>query len=237
MELSERIENLGGGGSAAYAGLGGGIGLFMLAIFLVILFAAFRQHHGGDMASVANAMGEFHPRENCADKLTWARYANYMDPEVARNHTEIVRQAGEFARQQAVDTGEIKGEVQRQTHELVLGQERNTWAILNNQNEIARNQERMFYQAREADATRREAEQRERAIMLENKLLASEQAREADRRQAETVALINGQFCNVNARISNVECNMPRMAPCYVPSQPVATFVCGPRPANGCCNG
>ena len=86
MELSERIENL-GGGSAAYAGYGG-IGLFLMAIFLIILFAAFRQHHnGGDMASVANALGEFHPRENCADKLTWSRYANYMDPEVARNHT------------------------------------------------------------------------------------------------------------------------------------------------------
>lgn len=79
MELSERIENLGGGGGAAYAGYGG-IGLFLLAIFLIILFAAFRQHNnGGDLASAANVMGEFHPRENCADKLTWARYANYMD--------------------------------------------------------------------------------------------------------------------------------------------------------------
>ena len=87
MELSERIENL-GGGSSAYAGYGG-IGLFLMAIFLIILFAAFRQHHNnGDMASVANVLGEFHPRENCADKLTWSRYANYMDPEVARNHTE-----------------------------------------------------------------------------------------------------------------------------------------------------
>lgn len=230
MELSERIENL-GGGSSAYAGYGG-IGLFLMAIFLIILFAAFRQHNnGGDMASVANALGECHPRENCADKLTWARYANYMDPEVARNHTEIVRQAGDFARQAAVDTGEIKSAVQQQTMQLMLDQERSTWAILNNQNDIARNQERMFYQAREADATRREAEQRERAIMLENKLLASEQAREADRRQAETIALINGQFCNVNARISNVECNMPRTTPCYIPTQPIATFACGPRPS------
>ena len=67
MELSERIENL-GGGSSAYAGYGG-IGLFLMAIFLIILFAAFRQHNnGGDMASVANALGEFHPRENCADR-------------------------------------------------------------------------------------------------------------------------------------------------------------------------
>lgn len=232
MELSERIENLGGTGGAAYAGYGG-IGLFLLAIFLIILFAAFRQHNGcGDMA---HALGEFHPRENCADKLTWSRYANYMDPEVARNHTEIIRQAGDFARQAAVDTGEIKSAVQQQTMQLMLDQERSTWAILNNQNDIARNQERMFYQAREADATRREAEQRERAIMLENKLLASEQAREADRRQAETVALINGQFCNINARISNVECNMPRTAPCYVPTAPVATFQCGPYPQRSCC--
>lgn len=71
MELSERIENLGGGGGAAYAGYGG-IGLFLLAIFLIILFAAFRQHNnGGDLASAANVMGEFHPRENCADQVRY----------------------------------------------------------------------------------------------------------------------------------------------------------------------
>ena len=229
MELSERIENLGGGGGSAYAGYGG-IGLFLLAIFLIILFAAFRQHNcGGDMASIANTMGEFHPRENCADKLTWARYANYMDPEVARNHTEIVRQAGEFSRQQAVDTGEIKGAIQQQTHELILGQERNSWAILNNQNEIARNQERMYYQGREADATRREAEQRERAIMLEQKLLASETAREADRRQSELLAVMNDQFCGLNNRVTQIEGSMLKGTPCYVPTAPVATFSCGPR--------
>ena len=79
MELSERIENL-GGGSSAYAGYGG-IGLFLMAIFLIILFAAFRQHNnGGDMASVANALGEFHPRENCADKLTWSRKSRATIP-------------------------------------------------------------------------------------------------------------------------------------------------------------
>lgn len=234
MELSERVENLGGGGGAAYAGYGG-IGLFLLAIFLIILFAAFRQrNNGGDLASVANVMGEFHPRENCADKLTWARYANYMNPEVARNHTEIVRQAGEFSRQQAVDTGEIKGAIQQQTHELILGQERNSWAILNNQNDIARNQERMFYQARESDATRREAEQRERAIMLENKLLASEQARDADRRQTELLTAMNGQFCLINNRVTQIEGSMLKGTPCYVPTQPLATFQCGPY---NTCNG
>ena len=228
MELSERIENL-GGGSSAYAGYGG-IGLFLMAIFLIILFAAFRQHNnGGDMASVANALGECHPRENCADKLTWARYANYMDPEVARNHTEIVRQAGEFSRQQAVDTGEIKSAVQQQTMQLMLDQERSTWAILNNQNDIARNQERMAYQAREADATRREAEQRERAIMLEQKLLSSEQAREADRRQTELLTAMNGQFCLINNRVTQIEGSMLKGTPCYVPTQPIATFACGPR--------
>lgn len=199
MELSERIENL-GGGSSAYAGYGG-IGLFMVAIFLLILFAAFRQHNnGGDMASVANALGEFHPRENCADKLTWARYANYMDPEVARNHTEIVRQAGDFARQEAVDTGEIKSAVQQQTMQLMLGQERNTWAVLNNQNDIARNQERMFYQAREAD-----------------------------RRQTELLTAMNGQFCLINNRVTQIEGSMLKGTPCYVPTQPIATFACGPR--------
>ena len=234
MELSERIENLGGGGGAAYAGYGG-IGLFLLAIFLIILFAAFRQHNnGGDLASAANVMGEFHPRENCADKLTWARYANYMDPEDARNHTEIVRQAGEFSRQQAVDTGEIKGAIQQQTHELILGQERNSWAILNNQNDIARNQERMFYQAREADATRREAEQRERAIMLEQKLLSADQAREAFRRQPELLTAMNGQFCLINNRVTQIEGSMLKGTPCYVPTQPLATFQCGPYKTCNC---
>lgn len=233
MELSERIENLGGGGGMAYSSFGG-IGLFLMAIFLIILFAAFRQQHGcNDMASVANVMGEFHPRENCADKLTWSRYANYMDPEVARNHTEIVRQAGEFSRQQAVDTGEIKGAIKDQTHQLILGQERNSWAILNNQNEIARNQERMFYQAREADAGRREAEQRERAIMLEQRLLASENAREADRRQNELMTAMNGQFCLINNRVTQIEGSMLKGTPCYVPTQPVATFSCGPRTCQG----
>jgi len=233
MELSERIENLGGGGGMAYSSFGG-IGLFLMAIFLIILFAAFRQQHGcNDMTSVANVMGEFHPRENCADKLTWSRYANYMDPEVARNHTEIVRQAGEFARQQAVDTGEIKGAIKDQTHQLILGQERNSWAILNNQNEIARNQERMFYQAREADAGRREAEQRERAIMLEQRLLASENAREADRRQNELMTAMNGQFCLINNRVTQIEGSMLKGTPCYVPTQPVATFSCGPRTCQG----
>ena len=234
MELSERIENLGGGGGAAYAGYGG-IGLFLLALFLIILFAAFRQpNNGGDLASAANVMGEFHPRENCADKLTWARYANYMDPEVARNHTEIVRQAGEFSRQQAVDTGEIKGAIQQQTHELILGQERNSWAILNTQNAIARNQERMFYQAREADATRREAEQRERAIMLEQKLLSAEQAREADRRQTELLTAMNGQFCLIHNRGTQIEGRMLKGTPCYVPTQPLATFQCGPYKTCNC---
>lgn len=232
MELSERIENMGGAGSAAYAGYGfGGIGLFLLAIFLIILFAAFRQHgnHGGDMASIANTMGEFHPREGCADKLTWARYANFINPEDARNHTEIIRQAGDLAREQAVGHGELKSAIQTQTHELMLGQERNTWAILNNQNQIARDQERAFFQAREADATRREAEQRERALFLEGKLLQVESAREADRRQTELMAAMNGQFCLVNNRITEIEGSMLKGTPCYVPTQPVATFSCGPR--------
>ena len=52
MELSERIENLGGGGGAAYAGYGG-IGLFLLAIFLIILFAAFRQHNNGNVVCLS----------------------------------------------------------------------------------------------------------------------------------------------------------------------------------------
>ena len=37
MDLSEKVESIGGGGSA-YAAGGFGIGLFLMAIFLVVLF-------------------------------------------------------------------------------------------------------------------------------------------------------------------------------------------------------
>ncbi len=146
MELSEKVENIGGSG-AAVAGFGG-IGLFMMAIFLVILFAAFRRH--GD---------EFgHHQEGCADKLTWARYANFEDPAINKMHHD-----------QAVDTGRIRCEINKQTGELLLNQEKTTNHILQNQNVIAREQERFFYQSQLDQKNERIADARECAVMLEGR--------------------------------------------------------------------
>lgn len=234
MNLTDRVENVGGNGSA-YAGYGG-VGLFLLAIFLIVLFAAFRDRQRGDgFASVAGAMGEFHPRENCADKLTWARYANFMDPEVARNHTEIVRMGGALEKQQAVDTGEIKSSLERQTSQLLLNQERQGYAILSNQNTIAREQERMFWQAQVDAKNDKLSEARERAVMLEGQLLAANQAREADRRQAELLTAMNGQFCLANNRITAIENTMLKQPPFYPVGGIAAINPCPPYPTGSCC--
>lgn len=234
MELSEKVENVGGGGGYAYSGFGGSWGLFLMAIFLVVLFSLFRHnsdHHGNDLntgMNMAHAMGEWHPREGCADKLTWSRYANYVDPEIMRNHIEQTRDTGNIMREQAVNAGAIRADIDRQTGALLLNQEKTTASVLANQNAIARDQERMFFNSQIDSKNEKLAEQRERAIMLESKLMASEAAREADRRQSELMATINAQFCNTDARIANVECNMLRQPPFYAFGGVSAINACPP---------
>lgn len=229
MELSEKVENVGGSG-AAYAGMGG-MGLFLMAIFLVVLFSLFWRGRGtgaADGVNLASALGEFHPREGCADKLTWSRYANFVDPEIMRNHIEQAKDTGKIMTQQAIDTGKLECSIKAQTGELLLNQEKTTHAILANQNNIAREQEKMFFNAQIDAKNEKLAEQRERALMLESRLMQSESAREADRRQAELMNVMNGQFCLVNNRITGIEGSMLRQPPFYAFGGVAAVNPCPP---------
>ena len=129
MDLSEKVESIGGGGSA-YAAGGFGIGLFLMAIFLVVLFSLFCR--GGQE--------RLEPREGCADKLTWSRYANYVDPEIMRNHIDQCRDTGEIRKDIATENGQILASIDRQTRDIQLTQERTTNNIILGQAAIAREQ-------------------------------------------------------------------------------------------------
>lgn len=240
MELSERVENLGGMGGgygygSAYSGFGG-CGLFLMAIFLVVLFSLFSRGWGGrggyDGASVANMMGEFHPRENCADKLTWARYANYADPEVMRNHIEQIRDTGAIMRQQAVDTGATTCAIEVQTRDMMIEQERMGSSIIFNQNTIARQQEQQFYQAQLDAKNEALANQREQNLLLQSQLMQEKAAREADRRQSELLTAMNGQFCNLNNRVTGIEGTMLKSPQFYPFGGIQSVSLCGYTPCH-----
>lgn len=229
MDLSEKVESIGGGGGAAYAAGGWGIGLFLMAIFLVVLFSLFCR---------GNHEGHAEAREGCADKLTWARYANYVDPEMARNAVQECRDSGEIRKDLAEDNGQILASLDRQTRDIQLNQERTTNNIILGQAAIAREQERMFFQGEINRKDERLAEQRERASMLESRLMQAETAREADRRQMETLAAMNGQFYSLTNRIAGIENSMVK-APAFYPYGGIASVnLCGYQPChttNGGC--
>lgn len=231
MDLSEKVESIGGGGGAAYAAGGWGIGLFLMAIFLVVLFSLFCRGGWGGHEGHAEA------REGCADKLTWARYANYVDPEMAHAAVQECRDSGEIRKDLAEDNGQILASLDRQTRDIQLNQERTTNTITLGQAAIAREQERMFFQGEINRKDERLADQRERATMLESRLMQAESAREADRRQMETMGAMNAQFYSLTNRIAGIECNMVK-APQFYPYGGIASVnLCGYQPChtNGGC--
>lgn len=222
MELSEKVENVGGSG-AAYAGGSWGIGLFLMAIFLVVLFSLFCHNRNSYTPE---------PREGCADKLTWARYANFVDPEMTRNHIDQCRDTGQIRKDIATENGEIKAAIDRQTGSIQLQQERTTNNIILGQAAIAREQERMFYQGEVNRKDESLASWREKAQELQARLLQSESAREADRRQMETMAAMNGQFFALTNRIAGIENNMVK-APSFYPYGGIASVsLCGYQACN-----
>ncbi len=225
MDLSEKVESIGGGGGAAYAASGWGIGLFLMAIFLVVLFSLFMHGSRHDDRCVE--------REGCADKLTWARYANFVDPEMARNAVQECRDTGDIRREIAEENGKILASIDRQTRDIQLNQERTTGNIILGQAAIAREQERMFYQGEINRKDEKMADARERALMLESKLMQSESAREADRRQVEIMSAMNGQFYSLSNRIAGIECNMVQKPTFYPYGGIAAVNLCG----YGQCNG
>lgn len=97
---------------------------------------------------------------------------------------------------------------------------------------IAREQERLFFQgelSRKNDAI---AEQRERALMLEGRLMQAENAREADRRQMETMGAMHAQFAALSSRVAGIECNMVK-APQFYPYGGIASVnLCGYQPCH-----
>ena len=219
MELSEKVENIGSGGTA-YAG-GFGIGLFLMAIFLVVLFSLFCRSRDGEV------------REGCADKLTYSRYANYVDPELMRNHIDQTRDTGNIQKDIATENGQIKAAIDRQTGELLLNQEHTTNNITLGQAAIAREQERMFYQAEINRKDENLAAQRERAMELHSRLMQAEAAREADRRQMETMGAMNAQFYSLTNRIAGIESSMVK-APAFYPYGGIASVnLCGYQGCNG----
>lgn len=232
MDVSDKNEIIGGGSSAFAAG-GFGIGLFLMAIFLVVLFSLFRNGCGNGWGSGCQR------DDSCADKLTWSRYANFVDPEIMRNHIEQTRDTGDIRKDIATENGEIKCSIDRQTRDIQIEVERTTGAIIANQNANARAAEQMFWNAelnRKAEAL---AEQRERINTLQAELMASNAAREADRRQMETMAAMNGQFFSLTTRLNGIENSMVK-APTFYPYGGINSVnLCGYNPCNsGCgCNG
>lgn len=221
MDLSEKVESIGGGGAAFAAGYGG-IGLFLMAIFLVVLFSLFCRSN--------DRCGEV--REGCADKLTWSRYANFVDPEIMRNHVEQCRDTGEIRKDIATENGQILASIDRQTRDIQLVQERTANNITLGQAAIAREQERLFFQgelSRKNDAI---AEQRERALILEGRLMQAENAREADRRQMETMGAMHAQFAALSSRVAGIECSMVK-TPQFYPYGGIASVnLCGYQPCH-----
>lgn len=225
MDISDKVESIGGSGTALAAG-GYGIGLFLMAIFLVVLFSLFCR--GRDYG---------HHEEGCADKLTWSRYANFVDPEIMRNHIEQARDTGEIRKDIATENGEIKASLDRQTRDIVIEQERTTGAIIANANQNARDYERMFFNGEINRKNEALAEQRERINTLNAQLMASNAAREADQRQMQIMGAMHAQYEQLAGRIAGIECNMIK-APQFHPYGGIASVnLCGYNPCNtGCGN-
>lgn len=201
MELSEKVENFNGSG-AAVAGFGG-IGLFLMAIFLLVLFSLFRHGRNDERT------------EGCADKMTWARYANFVDPEMSRTHLDQARDTGQIRKDLAVDNGNVLCAIDRQTGSLLLNQEKIARDQENLVQNVAREQERYFYQAQLDGKNEKLAEQREKLLMLDNTLQHERNANLSQRLHQETMAAIANQSCIVNNRITSIEGQMIKQPPFY----------------------
>lgn len=219
MELSEKVENIGGQGGYALGG-GSWMGMiFIIAIFFIMLLVLCR---GRDCEA----------KEGCADKLTWSRYANYVDPEIMRNHIDQVRDTGQIRKDLAVDNGQILASLDRQTRDIQLNQERTTNNITLGQAAIAREQERLFFQGELNRKDERLAEAREKAIMLEGRLMQAESERAADKRQTELFHAMNVQNYHLTRQLDAMSCQMVK-APQFLPYGGIQSVnLCGYNPCN-----
>lgn len=215
-------------GAGGYPGYGGGGGVFLVAILLIFVVLAViwggrghdGPHHGGGYGGfIPGGFGCGFPGAG-ADLLTLTKYANYMDPQLAKLETEVACRTGSIEKQNAVDTGTIIHILDNQTCEIKEG----LAAVINNQNQLAHQAEVMALNNKIAD------------------MRANENRLECRINQQETVGTIDRTNCQLNYRLDRIECEMAKRPPfftagAYPTGMPFGAFFGerGDRDDRGCC--
>ena len=213
----------GGGNYGGGYGGGGGHGLYLLAILLVFFVVVAglwgNKHHGGEGYGYGGHHGHGCD-SNCADKAFLNRVANFENPADARIEKEIACGIGQLKTQAAVDTGAIihNNDVQTLEIEKCIGR------VIENQNRLALEAERMFTAAQLA-------EKNAQIAALGGQLNKQEIINNNDR-----------QSCLLSHRLDTIECKMSKEPPLWAHSfSPFSTPVGTPFPfaergrENNCC--
>lgn len=185
MEITENTENWGGNS-----------GLFLMAIFLVVLFSLFRRNNEGRR------------EEGCADKLTWARYANFEDPAMAKLQLEQAVDTGKILREQAVNAGNIQFDVERQTKDIQLLVGDSTRRLEIQAENIARDQERMFFQNIIDQKNEKIADLREANLRQDIRA-------QSELNYNRTEFLLNSRHAETNWQLNRIENEMLKRPPYY----------------------
>lgn len=198
----------------------GGYGFMFIAIFLVVLFSLFRRGYGDDCGHVgtagcvASGVGGL---TAAADLMTFNRYSNYMDPELARIQREQEEQTCEVIKGQAA----IQHDIDNQTCEI----EKGLFAVQKNCDRNALEAERQF--------TAYVADQKNEKIG-ELRLALAE--KEAKLLQQETLSVMNNQFCLLNNRITRLDDQVLKEPPFYASGGTPYVNQCIPTHlSSGCC--
>ena len=200
MSINVNEDVIGSGGWGGSWGGAGGNGLFIFAILIIFIFAIFwsRGHREGEghaaLLPALMAQGGHgawgHGGHNCGCPPVCNPVEDVAIANIAK---EVACTTGQIKTQNAVDTGAIIHALDSQTCEIKLGEA----AIIQNQMQIAREQEVMVL-------TNQIAELREQKMELKGKLL-----------QQETVNSINAGNCQLNHRLDRIECDMAKRPPFY----------------------
>lgn len=172
-----------------------GFGGLLVVIVLVVLFAAFSRGGLGAFGGERGLVGE-----SAADAIAINRQASFTDPDMAR-----------LMREQAVDTGVLRHDIDDQTCKIKDELARNHTATVREIAEEARRADDRSYRA-EIDRWRDETEKgRLREAELGAKIL-----------HQETLRAIADSECRTDRRLDHIECRMLKAAPAFGITETVA---------------
>lgn len=182
------------------SGYGGNF--MLLAIFLLVLFVLFRRDGaaGADAGGLISSATTLLSRASPADQIAINRQANFVDPQIA-----------ELLRSQAVDTGTISGLIDRQTCDILRAVDQqgaqarqDTSRIVENQNRIALEAERLFNQRALDDLRDKNAELRAQVSERDSRIL-----------HGDTLNALGRSNCELNNRLTRIEDHMVKRPPFF----------------------